>query len=322
MKKKLNQTIVIVLCMMITTLQVCCTSRNNNVSVWQSSDMWYQPENASDTTKIDVFYLVSTNVLSASDSLGNVSWRSQLTPTDRKYITAEMSWVSNNMFHDDFNIVAPYYHQFTFDAITKVSQEKFDSIYNEIGAEVCDAFDYYMEHSNHGRPFILAGFSQGAMLTLDVLRHMTDEQYKRMIACYTIGYRLTADDVKNTHINPASGEKETGVVVSFNSTQTQDGIWPFVSEGAVTCINPVNWHTDATPAVFTFEETTNEVHVDETSKVLMVTTDTPSFFDSYYDAATFYAEAGVSRSNLHHWDLLFYASFIHDNALTRAKRTE
>lgn len=295
------------------------TRSQSEESVWDTPDMWYQSECPFDTAKIDVFYLVSTEVLSATDSLGKEVWQSPLSPSDRTSITGEIAWVGQNMYGKDFNIIAPYYHQLTFDAFTQLSQVKFDSIYNHVADEVCGAFDYYMKHNNHGRPFILAGFSQGAMLTLDILRHMTDEQYSRMIACYTLGYRLTEEDLQHPHIKAAKGKSDNGVVISFNSTQTQDAIWQLVSEGAATCINPVNWHTDATPAVFTFEKTTNVVHVDEASHVLIVTSDTPSYFDAFYDAAPFFLKAGVSRKNLHHWDLLFYASHIHDNALLRAK---
>lgn len=288
-------------------------------SIWQDPDMWYQSANEYDTAKIDVFYFVSTEVLSATDSLGNVVWQSPLTPSDRTAMTGEIAWVEQNMFYDDYNLFAPYYHQFTFDAIWQLSESQFDSVYQSVAGEACQAFDDYMANENHGRPFVLAGFSQGAMLTLEVLRHMTDEQYSRMVACYTIGYRLTENDLVHPHIRAAEGENDHGVVVSFNSTLSEDAIWPFVSEAAATCINPVNWCTDATPAVFAFDSTSNELHVDTAAHVLLVSTDCPSYYHAFYDVAPFFLQAGVSRDNLHHWDLLFYASRIHDNALCRAK---
>lgn len=289
------------------------------VQVWDSPSMWYPSENTTDSTAVDVFYLVSTEVLSATDSTGAVAWQSQLIPSDREAITGELAWVQKHMFHQDFRFIAPYYHQYTFDAIYKLTPQEFSGVYNKVAEEACQAFDYYMEHQNQGRPFILAGFSQGAMLTLDVLRHMTDEQYARMVACYTLGYRLSAADLQHPHIQAATGEKDLGVVISFNSTQTQEAIWPFVSQGSATCINPVNWRTDDTPATFLFEVTTNQVHVDQASQVLMVSTDNPAYYDGFYDVAPFFLTAGVDRKNMHHWDLLFYASNIHDNALLRSK---
>ncbi|MCQ2225677.1 MAG: hypothetical protein MJZ14_08170, partial [Paludibacteraceae bacterium] len=108
-------------------------------SAWDSPSMWYQSGTPYDTDKIDVFYLVSTEVLSATDSLGNETWQSQLIPSDRSSITGEMDWIGENMFREEFNIVSPYYHQFTFDAIIKPSHDHFDSIYKQVADEVCEA---------------------------------------------------------------------------------------------------------------------------------------------------------------------------------------
>lgn len=285
---------------------------------WTAEALWYKASQTYDEDRIDVLYFVSTEVLSATDSTGQVAWQSQLVPEDMVGINSELNWVESNMFCDDFNFYAPYYHQYTFDAVWQLDSVRFDSVYSRVVSEACEAFDSYMTHKNNGRPFILAGFSQGAMLTLDVLKHMTDQQYSQMIACYTMGYRLSAEDLGHPHIKAATGERDRGVVVSFNSVQTKDAIWSFVAKDAATCINPVNWRTDATPATFTFDGTTNEVRVDPESNVLIVTTDNPPYYHAFYDKATFFKDANVGRDNLHHWDLLFYSRMIHDNALRRA----
>ncbi|MBQ0074138.1 MAG: DUF3089 domain-containing protein [Prevotella sp.] len=311
--------ILFVACTLVLSLLSCSDGKKWENSAWNNDSMWYQSECKSDTGKIDVFYIVSTDVLSAKDSLGNVAWQSQLIASDKEAMTGEIAWVEKNMFYDDFNFSAPYYHQFTFDAIWQLDKEQFEIPYYKAVREACEAFDYYMATKNNGRPFILAGFSQGAMMTLEILRHMTDKQFSRMIACYTLGYRLSAQDLKHPHINAAKGEKDRGVVVSFNSTQTREAIWHFVADGAAACINPINWRTDATPATFTFDGIKNEVHIDKQNNVLLVKTDSVDYFHRYYDAATFFGNAGVSPDNLHHWDLLFYAHQIHDNAVKRSE---
>lgn len=298
----------------------CSKDEDINVTVWDNPSLWYQSKGASSSDKIDVIYFVSTDVLSAHDLSGNVSWQSQLIPSDIEAMREEIEDVEKNMFYNNFNFSAPYYHQFTFDAIWQLDKQNFNAIYNNVAKEACEAFDYYMSHINKGRPFVLAGYSQGAMLTVDILKHMTDEQYSRMIACYTIGYRLSAEDLSHPHIKAAEGETDKGVVVSYNSVQTKDAIWPFLTEGAATCINPVNWRTDATPASFSYDGTSNEVYVDMQSNVLIVKTDKPQYFYEYYENATFYDDAGVSHDNLHHWDRLFYSHMIHDNALKRAEK--
>lgn len=293
-------------------------SCSRSASPWDAADSWYQPSSAFDAARTDVLYLVSTEVLSAYDQNGMHSFQSFLSPDDRAAITGEMAWIEQNMFYEDFNLIAPYYHQFTFDALTQADSAEFAQVYRRVADEACAAFDHYMEHVNGGRDFILAGFSQGAMLTIELLKHMSDEQFSRLVACYTIGYRLSEEDLKHPHIQAAAGENDRGVVISFNSSLTREAIWPMVSEGSATSINPVNWKTDSTPADFSFEGTTNSVHIDPETNVLLVETDSPEFYHSFYDAAGFFLDAGVSRDNLHHWDLLFYPRFIHDNAVVRA----
>lgn len=298
---------------------VCsCTSRKTS-SIWADQDMWYVPANEKNPDNIDVLYLVSTDVLSAIDENGETSWQSRLVPEDREAMKNELAWVESNIFSDGFNMAAPYYHQFTFDAISRLDTKEFSEVYSTVAKEVCDAFDYYMKYENKGRDFILAGFSQGAMLCLDLLRHMTDEQYSSMIACYTIGYRLSDSDLQHPHIKAAEKADDCGVVISFNSSMTRDAVWPLVSEGSVTCINPVNWTTDSTPAEFHFDGTTNTVSVDPETQILLVQTDKPEYFHDFYELAPFFLDAGVKQDNLHHWDLLFYSSQIHDNALLRAE---
>lgn len=311
MKRK-NLTVISAL--IAATLSFCACGGDR--TGWNDPQRWYQPANEFDTASTDVLYLVSTEVLSAVDGNGNVCWQAQLTEENLDALRGEIAWVENNMF-DGFNVIAPYYHQLTFDALTKAKERDLKKARRKVVEEVCSAFDYYMKNQNGGRPFIIAGFSQGSMMAVELLKHMSDAQYSKMIACYSLGYRLSAEDLRNPHIKAAAGEGDTGVVISFNSTQTREAIWPLVSADAAICINPLNWKTDSTPATFQFNETTNTVHIDPETNVLLVETDDPAYYYSYYELAHFYQEAGVDRNNLHHWDLLFYPRQIHDNALLR-----
>ncbi len=289
---------------------------SSNESPWESDSAWYLSNTPKSNDKIDLFYIVSTNVLSAEDENSNVAYQSQLTESDRKALDAEFRYVEKHFSQSDFNYFAPYYHQFTFEAIN-LAPEKYQKVYASVSDEICQAFDYYMEHQNNGRRYALVGFSQGGMLVLDLLKHMTDEQYNRMVAAYAIGYRITEEDCKNKHICPAKGETETGVTISFNSALSTDGLWPLVAEDAVTCINPVNWKTDSTPATFTYENEEHTVSIDKQTNILIVKTNRPEYYRKWNNNPAF-QNAKVHLDCLHHWDLLFYSDFIHDNILKRA----
>lgn len=289
---------------------------SGNESYWKNETAWYQSDTAVNDDKIDLFYIVSTNVLSAEDENGNTAYQTRLNENDRKAFDAEFRYVEKHFCQSDFNYFAPYYHQFTFEAIS-LEPDKYRDVYVSVTDDVCKAFDYYMEHKNNGRRYALVGFSQGGMLVLDLLKHMTDEQYERMVAAYAIGYRIAEEDVKNKHIRQAYGETETGVTISFNSALSTDGMWPLVAEGAVTCINPVNWKTDATPANFTYEGEEHSVSINKETNMLIVKTNRPEYYRKWTNNPAFQS-ANVHLDCLHHWDLLFYSDFIHDNILKRA----
>ena len=287
---------------------------------WTADSAWYKAKNAVCSDKIDLLYLVSTDVVSATDASGNEVYRALLTTDDRQAIGAELAYVETNIGKGDFNYFAPYYHQFTFDAIG-LSSDRFKSEYGEVVKEVCEAFDHYMNNMNQGRKFALVGFSQGAMLTLDLLRHMTAEQYGRMVAAYAMGYRISADDLKCERIVPAADETTSGVTVSYNSVLDTAAVWPFVAGGAVAAINPVNWKTDSTSATFTYDGTDHMVHLDPSANLLVVETAKADEYRSWNNNPV-YKSANVSPDCLHHWDLLFYTSFIHDNILKRAQKMD
>jgi len=285
-------------------------------SVWRTDSMWYQTGQTMTDTQIDLFYLVSTEVISSKTITGETSYLAQLWPEERANMDQEFAFAQKAFCQSDIHCVAPYYHQFTFEALS-LPQPTFDSLYQVVSQEVCQAFDHYIKYCNQGRPFALVGFSQGGMLVLDLLRHMTDEQYGQLVAAYAIGYRLSDEDICHPHIRPATGETERGVTISYNSVLSNEAIWPLVSGGAAASINPVNWHNDATPATFTYDDQLHTVTLDTTSYQLIIEVDDPSAYRAWNSNPVF-QQMHVHPDCLHHYDLLFYTDCIHDNILKRA----
>ncbi len=317
--RRLSRLVFLFLLLAVQLLSACDsqTFTTDTKVYWSSDSAWYQSKDSISTDKIDLLYFVSTEVVSAKLSDGSEVYRSQLTAADKQAIDAELAYVEENIGQHDFNYVAPYYHQFTFNAIN-LPTDKFDEEYQQVAKEACEAFDYYMAHKNQGRKFALVGFSQGGMLVLDLLRHMTDKQYQQMVAAYAMGYRISAEDEKCPRIIPASDESTPGVTISFNSVLNADGIWPFVAAEASTSINPVNWKTDSTPATFTYEGSEHTLHLDPSTHLLVVETDKADEYRQWNNNPVFQS-AHVSLDCLHHWDLLFYTQYIHDNILKRAR---
>ena len=306
--------------LMTTTVTACCGKEETAEYDWTQDSTWYHPNGSTvNDDAIDLFYIVSTEVGTAVNADGTISYRAMLTAEDKNYMNQEFAYVNENISHGDFNFFAPYYHQFTFDAVS-LTEAQFDSVYSMVVPEVYSAFEYYMHNLNHGRRFCLMGFSQGGMLVLDLLKHMSAEEYRQMVAAYVLGYRLSEQDTICTYIRPAHDEGTCGVTVSFNSSLTKEGIWPLVSANAVTSINPVNWATDSTAATFTFNGHQHMAHIDAETHQILISTDIADSYREWMKTSLFQS-IGVSPDCLHRWDLLFYTDFLHDNILLRNSST-
>ncbi len=267
----------------------------------------------------DYLYFISTEVASSTDGNGNKSLRAALTPQERVYIDAEMKYAEKNLCGENFRFISPYYHQYTFEAFsgrTKEDTLKFLAVKEEVTKEAIEAFRYYMKHLNNGRQFVLAGFSQGAQLSIEIVKAMREEELSKMAAAYIIGYRLTAEDLSHPNIKAAEDETSRGVCISFNSTLSEKGIWEMTSGGAATCINPLNWHRDTTAAVLEYNGLKGKVRVDTKNNVLMVEID-KSPFHKWMEEHPLFGKAGMDKECLHHWDLLFYTESLKKNAAKR-----
>ncbi len=146
---------------------------------------------------------------------------------------------------------APYYRQMGFAAYALGDEGR--QQYKEIAvSDALNAFEYYFNNINGGRPFILAGYSQGAEMCLEILKQFgsREEFSNNLIAAYIIGWRLTeADTEAYPFLIPASREDDTGVIVCMECEApfVEDSI--SVPKGVRTySINPLNWLTDSTPA--------------------------------------------------------------------------
>jgi cyclohexadienyl dehydratase len=114
--------------------------------------------------------------------------------------------------------------------------------------DVRTAFDLFQEQRDQSRPLIIAGFSQGGLAVVELLKHINDETYSQLAAAYVLGYKVTKTDMAAcSHIRPAEGETDTGVTICYNTVKDVKYVLPIIA-GSDICINPVNWHTDATPA--------------------------------------------------------------------------
>ena len=157
--------------------------------------------------------------------------------------------IQTAVFDESCNVFMPYYRQ--------ISMPKPGSDYRAIidyvsGFDATDALDYYLTNLNQGRPFIIAGHSQGASTVIALLEnYMTKhpEALSHMVAAYPIGFAVTKDWLAKTGLKFAEGATDTGVIVSWNTegpgNLKADNMT--LAPGGIS-INPINWKRDDTYA--------------------------------------------------------------------------
>jgi hypothetical protein len=198
----------------------------------------------------DVFYVYPT-VSTISFVENDSSWFADITLSEVRE-EANGNQRFNKMLYGEYNFYAPYYRQMIFEAYSQPSPV-LDSLAQIAAKDVNDAFQYYLAHYNHGRPFFLMGHSQGSQMLIAFLKNgMTEEQRKLMVAAYCIGYHVSAEELAAypKALQPATDSTMQGLVV-FNSVTDTTAIG-MVSRGDVVGINPTTWTMapDTVPAEF------------------------------------------------------------------------
>jgi hypothetical protein len=238
---------------------------NIKSSDYSNPKNWLSLPNNKITKKVDIFFIYPT------------AWRA-----NGKYPISELNnhemikgakyylKYRASVFESIGNIFAPYYRQLdAFFAYQTGSQDGARKYYRGVPkTDIMASFDFYIKNFNNGRPFILLGHSQGAMMVAEILSDYMSKNpdvYKRLIASYAIGAPLTkAYYDKNVHLKPAKKFNDIGVVISYNTeAPIIDGQNPLSNPDSVT-INPISWRT--TDDYASKEDNIGSIYVDKNMK--------------------------------------------------------
>jgi hypothetical protein len=236
------------------------------------------------------------------------------------------------------NIFAPYYRQVDARYKFSLSSAEQDKIVQGIPkADVFAAFDYYIKNYNQGRPFILAGHSQGSNELAYLLSEYMKENpkvYARMIAAYVIGYSITGEYMAaNPHLVFAEGPDDTGVIISYNTeAPTLGGINPVTMPGGI-AINPITW--TRTEKLATSQENLGSIGLNKDGSVVLDQAGNIAVIKNLADAQinlargviicstcnpdTFSQGPPAFKGIFHNFDILFYFFNIRENADNRAR---
>ena len=231
--------ILVVVILLVATLVLIRPSEVANSSDYSDPNNWMLAPTEVNKS-VDVFYIYPTtnwytNPNATGPEISTIDNTSMRTGAMQAYERQA------SLFEPLANIYAPYYRQMD------MWPKDRDKIMAGIPTTDCTAaFDYYIKHFNDGRPFILAGHSQGSTILTNLLAgYLKDNPtvYNRMIAAYVIGY--TVNDTylaNNPHLKFAVGSNDTGVIVSYNTETPNVPIGGNPVHNADTIsINPLSW---------------------------------------------------------------------------------
>lgn len=240
--KKVNSVVITFLIVFSVYFTGC--GKQRDVTDYSDRENWAYCERENRQKAADVFFVCPT-VYGGSENQYNMS----LTDVESKTNFLGAITMEKGIYEEDSRFFAPYYRQIGFLVYTMKEKER--EKYLEIAyADVKASFEYYMEHYNEGRPIVVAGFSQGADLCIRLMKDcFANEKINRLlVACYAIGWRITEKEMEEyPHLRFASGEDDTGVMISFNSEAEDIEESLMIPAGTKTlAINPLNWKRDDT----------------------------------------------------------------------------
>jgi hypothetical protein len=160
--------------------------------------------------------------------------------TDRQPVLYQAS-----VFNGSCRVFAPRYRQADLKAFVSSNQAAVQQAFDLAYGDLRNAFLYYLDHDNDGRPIIIAGHSQGSLHAIRLLKEFFDGKplARQLVAAYIIGYQVDTNAFRTIPVctSPAA----TGCVVSWRSYAK--GVAPpsaRAAKGRYICVNPLTWTTD------------------------------------------------------------------------------
>ncbi|MBS9774229.1 MAG: DUF3089 domain-containing protein [Tenacibaculum sp.] len=137
------------------------------------------------------------------------------------------------------NIYAPKYKQASI-YVLELPVNKRKQYLDIARKDVEDAFKYFLKNINKGRPYIIAGHSQGSNIIKDMLVENPNLAPKNnLVAVYAIGYTITQKDLETMKLSLAVTPTQTSGVITWN-TIGKGGKSPTIEPNAL-CVNPLDW---------------------------------------------------------------------------------
>ncbi len=283
---------------------------------------WVALPDGGNAHAVDVFYVYPTVFLGTEPG-----WMDVNDAALRKKAEG-MLQVQGSVYADTADMYAPFYRQVSI-AVLSLPDSSFENYFRPAYADVKAAFLYYLDHYNHGRPFILAGHSQGSQMIKTLMEDLFDDPdlQKQLVAAYIVGYSVTREDLDaHPWMKIAQSADDPGTIITYNTQAAGAEGSPVLLPGAQ-CINPLSWTTtdDYAPATLNLgavffdqdhhlqKEISNftGAYIDAQGALVADTPDP----DDYYNAA----HPVFPRGIYHAYDYTFFYRNLQENAGRRVQ---
>ncbi|UIJ46456.1 DUF3089 domain-containing protein [Sphingomonas cannabina] len=208
--------------------------------------------------EVDVFFIYPTVLMSRD--VWNADTRD---PELNRRIETTTIRSQATVFNGCCAIYAPRYRQMTLGGYMKWSDNSVKA--TELAySDVARAFRVFLDRYNRGRPFILAGHSQGSRLARLLIEREIDGRpvANRLVAAYLLGHWIEADWFSHLRsVRACTRAFDTGCVVTWSTfAEGRDGsaqrrtlgiqskYKPEQLKRPYVGINPLTWTTDGTVA--------------------------------------------------------------------------
>ncbi len=148
-------------------------------------------------------------------------WNAPLDHASTNELVSEMIMTGQaSVYNTCCRIFSPKYRQATFYSFLGAGNNGRKAL--ELAFEDClQAFDYYLKNFNQGRPFFLAGHSQGALHIMRLIDERIEgtELARKMVAAYPIGFWFPEDKFGTTlkTIKPAESASDTNCIIAWDT---------------------------------------------------------------------------------------------------------
>lgn len=190
---------------------------------------------------VDLIWFNPTTFI--SDSLWNMPFDDEAAKAGAKTDFQNMAGI----FNESCNIYAPYYRQACL-AILSADTSDYNAALGLADTDANEALNYYFDHYNKGRKFILAGHSQGSYHALELLKHneKLKQHLSNMVAAYVVGWSVTRTDTSDyPQLNICDSSTEQGCIITYNTIENgfqEEAASLTLFPNSIT-VNPLLWNT-------------------------------------------------------------------------------